>query len=81
MTEDQPSPIVNEEISTHGRNFSPSNHETSSAAEIQRKNLKDADVQVMIDPALGKANEAQNSEDEVLLLKLKLEEVKRSLSA
>ena len=54
-------------------------HETSAAAEAQRKNLKDADVQVMIDSAAGRANEVQNSEDEVQLLKLKLEEVPKTV--
>jgi hypothetical protein len=51
-------------------------HETShSPSELQRRNLKDADVQVMIDQAMEKARETSNTEDEIQLLKLKLEEV------
>ena len=86
MTEDQPSPIANEEAATGGgRKFPPMGHETSSSdgdeGHCHRSSLKDADVQVMIDEAIEKAKETSKTEDEIQLLKLKLEEVTRCTKA
>lgn len=50
-------------------------HETSIDETHCQRSLKDADVQVMIDEAIEKAKETSKTEDEIQLLKLKLEEV------
>lgn len=50
-------------------------HETTIDETHCQRSLKDADVQVMIDEAIEKAKETSKTEDEIQLLKLKLEEV------
>ena len=72
LTEDQPPPIGHEESSANRDSSTSVNPEST---EGSRRNLKDADVQVMIDQVMEKARETNNTEDEIQLLKLKLEEV------
>jgi hypothetical protein len=72
LTEDQPPPIGHEESSANRESSTSANPEST---EGSRRNLKDADVQVMIDQVMEKARETTNTEDEIQLLKLKLEEV------
>ncbi len=72
LTEDQPPPIGHEESSANRESSTSASPEST---EGSRRNLKDADVQVMIDQVMEKARETTNTEDEIQLLKLKLEEV------
>ncbi len=77
LTEDQP-PIANDETSPEDSNVpvTSSNAMESSSIESPRpRNLKDADVQTMIDQVMEQARQTNSTEDEIQLLKLKLEEV------
>jgi len=49
--------------------------ESSSIESPRPRNLKDADVQTMIDQVMEQARQTNSTEDEIQLLKLKLEEV------
>ena len=73
LTEDQ-GHLANDDVTPPAE---PENADSSSSsAESPKRNLKDADVQTMIDQVMEQAREAHHTEDEIQLLKLKLEEVK-----
>ena len=79
LTEDQPQ-IANDETSPEDSSVqvtsSTANAMESSPVESPRpRNLKDADVQTMIDQVMEQARQTHTTEDEIQLLKLKLEEV------
>jgi hypothetical protein len=84
LTEDQPQ-IASDETSPEDSNdvrvtSSNVNAKESSPVESPRpRNLKDADVQTMIDQVMEQARQTNSTEDEIQLLKLKLEEVRNTV--
>ena len=75
MTEDQ-GHLANDDVTPPAEPEKENADSSSSSGESPKRNLKDADVQTMIDQVMEQAREAHHTEDEIQLLKLKLEEVK-----